>query len=128
MSKTHLSALQMAIMRVLWQRGEATVAEVHGAITPQRDLAHNTVATVLSRLAKQGVIAHRKDGRQYIYRALIPEHEVRRSMVGSLVDRLFQGDAAALVSHLVHENEIGPDDLERLRTLLDAHGADDENA
>jgi predicted transcriptional regulator len=122
MSRTKsLSDLQMAIMRVLWQQGETTVAQVHEALHGERGLAMTTIATILSRLEKQGMVAHSASGRQYVYRPLVFEAEVRRSMVADLIDRLFQGSSTALVSHLLQEAEIGPDDLARVRALLAAH-------
>lgn len=115
-----LSELQMAIMRVLWELQEASVSEVHNTLIQQnRELAPTTVSTMLSRLEKRGLISHRTESRQYIYSPLISETEVRRSMVRDLVGRLFQGDAAAMVSHLVQESDIADDDLENIKSLID---------
>ncbi len=114
-----LSELQLAVMRVLWQRGKATVAEVHEALEPERGLALTTVATVLTRLEKAGFVAHRAAGRHYLYRPLVSEEAVRRSMVAVLADRLFEGDVAALVSHLVNARDIEPGDLARVKRLIE---------
>lgn len=114
-----LSELQMAIMRVLWDSGEATVAEVQAALQAQnRELAPTTVATMLSRLEKRSLLTHRTENRQYVYRALVSEREVRRSMVRDLVGQLFQGDVKALVSHLVRESEIDETDLNELKAMI----------
>lgn len=113
-----LSELQIAVMRELWSRQEASTAEVAQALAGQRGLAHTTVATLLSRLEKRGVVAARRDGRQLVYRALVSEDQVRRSMVAGLLTTVFGGDAPALVSHLVRESDIGADDLERIKRLL----------
>ena len=118
-----LTPLQLALMEVLWQRGEATVAEVHAAVKKRRRLAPNTIATVLKRLAAQGVVAHRSEGRQFVYRALVGEKEARASMVAELSERLFGGDVARLVSHLIEEHEIRPGDLEKVRALIDSKTA-----
>lgn len=115
-----LSELQLAVMRVLWQKKKAAVAEVQEALAPERDLALTTVATVLTRLEKAGLVAHRASGRHYLYRPLVSEEEVRRSMVSVLAERLFEGDVAALVSHLVNAREIKPGDLARVRQLIEA--------
>ena len=115
-----LSELQLAVMRVLWQRKKAAVTEVQEALKSERDLALTTVATVLTRLEKAGLVAHRASGRHYLYRPLVSEEEVRRSMVSVLAERLFEGDVAALVSHLVNAREIKPGDLARVRQLIEA--------
>lgn len=114
-----LSDLQLAVMRVLWDSGESPTTEVAGVLAEQRGLAHTTVATLLSRLEKRGVVSSRRDGRQLIYRAQVAESAVRRSMVSGLLGSLFGGDAKALVAHLLEEDEIAPTDLQRVRELLD---------
>jgi len=114
----HLSALQLTVMRVLWIRGEATTAEVVADLGARRGLAHTTVATLLTRLERRGVLAQRREGRTLIYRALFSEPEVRRSMVADLVATLFRGDPSALVAHLVREDEVAPGDLARIHARL----------
>jgi len=113
----HLGELQLAIMRVLWGSGEATVAQVHRALGDDRALT--TIATMLSKMEKKGVVTHREEGRQFVYRSTVSEAEVQRTMVASLTDRLFEGDVTALVSHLLTEQEIDVDELDRLRELID---------
>jgi len=117
----HLTGLQIAFLRVLWQRGEASVAEIGEALRPERALAQTTVATVLSRLEKRGVVAHRREARQFVYRAAVTEGDVRQSMVRELTEGLFQGDVAELVSHLLSVREIGSDDLARVKQMVEAH-------
>jgi len=114
-----LSALQLELMRALWSRGEASVADLAAALADSRDLAHTTVATLLTRLARRGLVESRRDGRQLLYRAAVAEPEVRRSMVGDLLRSVFGGDPKALLSHLVSEREVSPGDLDRVRALLE---------
>ena len=113
-----LSDLQIAVMRVLWLRAEASVAEIADVLGAERGLKYTTVATLLTRLEKRGVVEQRREGRQLVYRALVSEPQVRRSMVADLVGSLFGGDARALVAHLVSEAEIAPGDLQRVRERL----------
>ena len=114
----HLADLQYAIMRVLWKEGEASVARVHETLGPDRRRALTTIATMLAKMEKKGVVAHRAAGRQFVYRARVSEAAVRRSMVGELKRRLFRGDAAALVSHLLTEEEVDPDEIERIQAMI----------
>ena len=120
-----LTGLQLSILDVLWDRGEATTQEIHGALEGERGLALTTVATLLSRLERRGVLNHRKVGRQYIYCPLVTRSDVRRSKVKELTEALFQGDASALVSHLVSSADTDTADLERIRALItEAEGGD----
>jgi predicted transcriptional regulator len=118
----HLGDLQLAIMRILWSRSQATVAEVHEALEPERGLALTTIATMLTKMEKKGVVAHRADGRRFIYRPLVNEPQVRRSMVADLTTQLFRGDVTALVSHLLAEHDINPRELAELRALVASRG------
>lgn len=129
MSETYqLTELQMAIMRVLWDKGQATVAEICEALRAERGLALTTVATLLSRLEKRGVVDHETRVRQFIYRPLVTETEVRHSMVHELTERLFDGDVAQLMTHLLSGREISPGDLERIKAMLEEHAAGSEDS
>ncbi len=128
-SEVSLSELQLSLMRVLWARGEASTAEVVEALreAPQgqpgarRALAHTTIATLLTRLERRGLLVARREARAVVYRPLVSETEVQRSMLGGLLDSLFAGRPSALLSHLVESREIGGADLAELQALLDRH-------
>ncbi len=115
-----LGDLQYAIMRVLWEEREATVARVQERLAEgdRHDRALTTIATMLSKMEKKGVVSHRSEGRVFVYKALVQEDAVRRSMVNELTERLFNGDFGALVSHLLDEQDIDRAELDRLRQLL----------
>jgi BlaI family penicillinase repressor len=115
-----LSELQLDVIRVLWQRKEATAAEVQAALDRDRGLALTTVSTLLSRLEKRRLVTHRTEGRTFIYRSLVSEPQVRRSMLGSLVASVFKGDPTELVSQLLSARDLSPDDLDRIRSMVEA--------
>ena len=122
-----LSDLQIEVLKTLWDHGEGTVADVQERLKPERDLATTTVATLLARLVRRGVVARRRgEGRTYVYRAAVPEDEVRRSMVGALMDRLFAGDPAALVHHLLEDQDL--DEATRKRMIERLRRAAEEDA
>ena len=125
-SQYHLGDLQLAIMRVLWGRGEATVADVHEALEPERGLALTTIATMLMKMEKKGVVDHRAEGRRFIYRPVVSESQVTRSMVADLTSQLFRGDVTALVNHLLSEHDIDSSELAQLRKLIEARGKKEE--
>ena len=115
---TSLTDLQLAIMRIVWDRAEATVLDVQTRLRPERDLAQTTIATLLSRLEKRRVVEHRLDGRQFVYRPLVTEQEVRRSMVSELTTLLFDGSSEALMSHLLRSRDMNPGDLDRVKRMI----------
>jgi predicted transcriptional regulator len=116
--KYHLPELQLAIMQVLWERGEATVAEVRQALCDSRPLAHTTVGTMLTKMEKKELVTHRSDGRVNVYRPAVGRERVRRSMVSDLARRLFAGNVTEMVSHLLDGCEVSDDELARLKDLI----------
>ena len=116
-----MTELQLAIMKVMWDRGEIAVADLHDALRAERKIAQSTVATLLARMEKKGLVTHRQEGRQYLYRPLVSEGQVRHSVVAEvsgLFGRLFEGDVTEAVSHLLRQSEVEPDDLARLRQMI----------
>ena len=123
-----LTDLQLAVVRVLWTRGESTVLEVQGALLPERPLAQTTVATLLTRLEKRGIVSHRTDGRLFVYSAEVSEPDVRRSMVAELTEMLFDGNRAALISHLIDSRDIKKRDLDEVKRIIEAAERKDGHA
>ena len=111
-----LGDLQLAILRILWSRGEASASDVHSAL--KRDLAPTTVSTMLAKMEKRGLVRHRTEGRRFLYEATLSETETHEKLVGNLVEKLYSGDPAGLVNHLLKYAEIDPDELVRLRSLI----------
>ena len=118
--RQQLTELQISILRLLWERGEASVAEIWEALYPERKLAQTTVATIVARLQRRGVLSRRTRDRQFVYRTLITEADVQHSMVSELTERLFAGDVAALVSHLLSARDMSPGDLARVRQMIES--------
>ena len=118
-SKIHrLGDLQLKIMQVLWDRQEATVADVHGTLGPGADLAYTTIATMLRKMEARGLVIHRAEGRSFIYAAAVAEDQVGRGMAEHLFDRLFEGRLADMVNHLLTTREISPEELTRIERLI----------
>lgn len=115
---TPLGDLQLAILRVLWMHGEATVSDVHSALLEARGLAPTTIATMLTKMEKRGLVSHRSEGRRYIYRSLLTEEQATESMVSDLTTRMFGGNVADLVSHLIEQNQFGADELAELNRVI----------
>lgn len=118
MGRAQLTEHQLELLSVLWKLERASVTQVHEVLAGDRTLAPATVATMLNRLCKDGVVERVRNGRHYEYRALLQREELQKSMFRRLVDRLFEGDGSALLSHLLREDQISPADLEKARAIL----------
>lgn len=114
---------QLAILGVVWDRGEATAHEIHSALAATVGLARGTVGTMLHRLERQRILTHRAEGREFWYRALVSREDVMAARVDGLVGGLFSGDLTAMISFAVSKPEITRGDISKLRKMLDAHDA-----
>ena len=117
-----LTELQLAIIQVLWDRGEASILEIHDELRAERRVAQSTIATLLARLEKKNLVARREDGRQHLFRALVNQEEVQRSVTidsARKMKQVFFGDRATMVSYLLDAAELAEDELERAREILD---------
>lgn len=113
-----LGDLQLRILQVLWDRGEASVADVYAVLKPERDLAYTTVATMLRKMEARALVEHREEGRAFLYRAKVAAEDVNRSVGSHLVERLFEGSLADAVSHLLTSREVSRAELDQLEKLI----------
>ena len=120
-----LSDLQIAIVRVLWDKGEASAAQVQATLHRSRPLAITTVSTMLARLEKKGVVTHRADGRTFVYRARVSELDMRRKAISGVIRNLFRGNPSEVVGQILSESDVSADDLARMRSMIaDARSAE----
>ena len=112
-----LTPLQLAVMQVLWSRDEASVADVQRAMTGRR-LAPTTVATLLVRLEQRGLVSHRAEGRQYLYRTRVSPSDARETATRELLRSLFDGDVTAFVSHLLDSRTLTREEVADLQRLV----------
>jgi BlaI family transcriptional regulator, penicillinase repressor len=120
-----LGDLQLAILKVLWRLGAATVADVHEQLVEQK-LAYTTIATMLRKMEDRGLVVHAapsgdRQGRRFVFRPLVSEQEVTRGMTDDLVARLFDGNLASTVSHLLEAREVSSAELEAIEELIRNH-------
>jgi len=122
MAKTDSSPLtdaQREIMEIVWERGEVTVSEVRDALANRRQLARNTVQTMIVRLEEKGWLKHRAQGRAFIYSANRPRNVSLGAKVAQMVDRMFAGSPEEMVTALIQYRGLSPDEAQRIRTMID---------
>lgn len=114
-----LSKGEMAVARVLWEIGPATVRAIHDAVLQSRKIDFTTVQTYLRRLQSKGYATSKLDGRVRVYSSRAKAQTVIRETVNDLVERLFAGESMPLIRHLVGDRGIDGSDLKELRDLID---------
>ncbi len=113
-----LGSLQLAVMKVLWTKGEGTVQAVRDAVKSKKMPAYTTILSVLQKLEKAGWVRHRSEGRTYVYAAKRSRAEEDASALRSFIDGVFKGDPASLFQHLLDDERLSDDDLAALRTMI----------
>ena len=114
-----LSQSQREIMEIVWERGEVSAVEVREILSKKRDLAKNTVRTLLDRMEEKGWLKHREDGRTYLYSAAQPREASIGQKVVEVVEHVCGGSPEELVTALLDYRGLSPQELKRIRTLLD---------
>jgi predicted transcriptional regulator len=118
-SKPVLTRQELALMKVVWRAGHATVREVYEALREERRVAYTTVMTMLNILESKGYLRKEPEGRAYRYHPAQPERRVMTALVRDFVDRVFDGAATPLLAHLVTDTRLSRSERDTLRRLID---------
>ena len=115
-----LTEAQREIMEVVWDRDEVTVTQVRDELARKRDVARNTVQTMIVRLEERGWLKHREAGRTFWYCANRPRTASLGAKVAQMVDRLFAGSPEEMVTALMEYRGLSPDEADRIRAMIDS--------
>jgi predicted transcriptional regulator len=115
-----LADREAEIMEVLWDSGPSTVTEVKERVADE--LAYTTVLTILRNLEAKGYVTHDSEGKAHRYSPLVERDAARRSALRAMADKFFKGSTAMVLTHLVADEKLKPDDVKRLRTMLSKRG------
>jgi BlaI family transcriptional regulator, penicillinase repressor len=118
LQKTVPTDQELEILKVIWQRGQSTVREVHQDLLQHRKIAYTTVLTMMGILERKGHLKKTAGERAYIYSPARPKRRVVATMVDEFVKRVFNGSTRPLLVHLVEDPGISPEDLKEIEALL----------
>ena len=110
---------ELAILRVLWNRGPSTVRAVMDAVSVDRDMGYTSVLKFLQIMFEKGLVKRDESGRTHIYSAAQPAEKMRRRLVGDLVERAFSGSVSQLVMHALGNARPDANELRAIRRMLD---------
>ncbi len=115
-----LTEAELRLMKILWRRGESAVTDLVAELPEGEALAYNSVLTTIRILEQKRYVDHRQEGRAFIYRACVAEHEASRSEVRHVLSRFFGNSREQLLLSLLGDDEISADELERLKSMIRA--------
>ncbi len=115
----NLGELQLAVMNVVWDLGEATVSAVRDRLAADKELAYTTVLSVMQKLEKGGWLKHRSDGRSYVYLPRRSRGDAERTALRQFTERAFGGDPRVLFQHLLDDERMTEDELAELRKMIE---------
>ena len=110
---------ELAILRILWQRGPSTVRQVHDEWSQQRPAGYTTVLKLMQIMFEKGLVLRDESDRTHIYRPAASEESTQRRLVADLLDRAFSGSAASLVMQALSSKQVSAEELAQIRALLD---------
>ena len=111
---------ELAILRVIWRRGSATVREIHEDLLAERKQGYTTVLKSLQIMFEKGLVKRDESQRSHIYAATIGEAATRTNLVQDLADKAFGGSALQLLMHALHRESPKPEELDALQALIEA--------
>jgi BlaI family penicillinase repressor len=114
---------ELEILRVLWDRGPASLSEICEALRQSRDVATTTVATMLRVMLDKNLVRRKRANRGHHWSAAVTQTAAARSMVGKLIDGVFDGSASRLAVHLIEAGKLSTHELAELRELIDSNHA-----
>jgi BlaI family penicillinase repressor len=119
MGVPRLGRVQLMIMQVLWENGRANAREITAALNKSEPIAHSTVQTLLRKLEAKGAIGHEVEDRTFLFHSLVKEEGVKRGATRDLLNRVFGGSVAELVSYLLQHERVPAAELRQIRKLLE---------
>ena len=114
----HLTDAELRLMEVLWEKGSATVSDVVDSVAPEAQLHYSTVLTTLRILETKGFVKHTKDGRAFIYRAVVRREKAQDKALTHILSRFFGNSPELLMLNLVQTKKITAKELDRLRKRI----------
>ena len=113
-----LTEAELRLMKILWRRGESGVGDLVAAMPEGTSLAYNSVLTTIRILEQKGYVEHRQDGRAFLYTPCVAEQEASQTEVRHMLQRFFGNSRERLLISLLGDDEIGVEELQRLKQAI----------
>jgi predicted transcriptional regulator len=110
---------ELEILQVLWQKGQATVRDVHEELTKSRDIGYTTALKLLQIMFEKGLVSRDDSSKTHIYQAAVSKEKTQKQMVGKMISTLFSGSPSELVMQALGNHKASTEELDEIQKLLD---------
>ncbi len=110
---------ELEILEILWAHGEATVREVYEVMREENPIVQNTVQAFLRTMTEKGLVVYRKEGRSFVYRALVQQKKTKKRLLKHMLDRVFEGSLESLVTSALQLKKPRKEEIRELRRMLE---------
>lgn len=118
-TSVHPTPLELSLLRILWKQSPLTVREIRDVLAESgKDLAHTSVITTLNTMVRKKYLTRTRQGKSFLFSPGVPREDVSEQMLGDVVERVFDGSAAAVMASLFNTSDIDSDELRELRRLI----------
>ena len=111
--------VELQILRILWDDGPSIVRHIHDALQEFKQTTYSTTVKMLSVMLDKGLLNRDEDAKPQVYRPAAPQQRTQKQMLGALIDKVYDGSAAALMLHALSSKKATPEELKQIRNLLD---------
>lgn len=116
---TQPTEVELQILRALWERGSATVRQIHEAVSAEKGTNYSTTVKMLSVMLDKCLVRRDERARPHVYRAAATQQATQRRMLGDLIQKAYAGSAGSLVLQALSSKKASPEELVEIRRLLD---------
>lgn len=110
---------ELEILQILWDKGIATVREVHEELTASKDVGYTTTLKLMQIMHEKGLVKRDDSMRTHVYQAAVNKEKTQRHLLGKMIDNLFGGSPTQLVIQALGEHKASPEEIEKIQALLD---------
>jgi BlaI family transcriptional regulator, penicillinase repressor len=112
--------LELQILKILWGKSPQLVRDIRDELAKLgRDIAHTSVITTLNTMVKKRIVIRKREGNAFLFSPRTTREQVSRSVLGDIVNRVFDGSAKAVLLGVFEQNDIDRGELKELRKLID---------
>lgn len=110
---------ELEILQVLWNRGQASVREVHETILQHKEAGYTTTLKLMQIMYEKGLVSRDDSSKIHIYRANVSREKTQNQFVGKMISTLFSGSSTQLVMQALGNHVPNKEELEEIQQLLD---------